>query len=245
MILATAQINPWKKKVGELLEEHLRLSELAANNGASVILFPEMSVTGYKRKLKKSGIFSVHDKRLSRLRQLAEEKSVFIIVGAPVQIDDKVFIASLIIQPDRKVIIYTKQFLHKGEEETFCSSSFHNPLVKINNDLFSLAICYDIENEIHVKSAKDNGASFYAPSIFYTSSGIPGAHLLLSDYARKNVLNVIMANYCGEVWGLEAGGGSGFWDTKGRLVASLDHHNPGLLFIEKKGERWIGKSMYL
>lgn len=40
-----------------------------------------------------------------------------------------------------------------------------------------------------------------------------------------------------------AGGESGFWDSSGKLVASLNSRDPGLLMIENMDDQWVGKSV--
>ena len=58
------------------------------------------------------------------------------------------------------------------------------------------------------------------------------AHEMLAGYAKNFSMQILMSNYCGHVWGLEAGGGSGFWTKDGNLVSKLDEENAGLLIID-------------
>lgn len=46
-------------------------------------------------------------------------------------------------------------------------------------------------------------------------------------------MNILMANFAGQSWGIEAAGKSAFWNSNGELVAQLNSHDEGLLLIEK------------
>jgi predicted amidohydrolase len=68
-------------------------------------------------------------------------------------------------------------------------------------------------------------------------------HDSLSEYARQNSMNILMSNYCGQLWGTEAGGRSAFWSNNGELIKELPEDNPGLLLINKDENGWIGKTI--
>lgn len=63
----------------------------------------------------------------------------------------------------------------------------------------------------------------------------PGITFMLSEYAKKYTITVLMSNYCGKVWGLNAGGNSAGWDHNGNLVAALNDNDKGLVMISKNG----------
>jgi predicted amidohydrolase len=68
MILASAQTNPKRFDINANLEVHYSLIELAAKHNADLILFPELSITGYEREKAKELIFEPDDSRLDELR---------------------------------------------------------------------------------------------------------------------------------------------------------------------------------
>ncbi len=112
MILTSAQTNPKRFDIQANLDEHYRLIELASENGADLILFPEMSITGYEREKAKELAFNQDDPRLNKLRELSVENKIIVIAGAPILIENNLYIGAFVIKPDNTVSIYTKQFLH-------------------------------------------------------------------------------------------------------------------------------------
>lgn len=243
MILAAAQTKPKQGDIESNLIDHYNMIDLASKNGVDLIVFPEMSITGYERENARSLAFTETDARLDHLRQLSVDTQMILLVGAPILLKKKLYIGAFIIQPDHSISIYTKQYLHPGEEEYFSSSFDDNPLIHLDTEQISVAICADIVNPRHADTACKNGSNLYIASIFYTPNGIAEAHQTLSDYSKQYHMNVLMANYCGQSWGLDSGGQSAFWNNNGDLIASLDNQGPGLLIVENIGNSWIGKEL--
>jgi len=241
MILAAAQTKPTRGDIDANLLDHYRLIELAAQNNAQLIAFPEMSITGYERENVQELAFSKDDSRLNHLKKLAIENNIIIIAGAPIQIESKMFIGEFIISPDNSVQIYTKQFLHEGEDEFFQSSFDHNPMMDIENKTISFAICADIDNPLHPENACKRETDIYIASIFFSPSGIPNAYRDLQSYAQKHTMNVLMSNFSGESWGSPSAGQSAFWNNKGELIAQMNDLDSGILLVEKLNENWTSK----
>ncbi|MCB0668047.1 MAG: carbon-nitrogen hydrolase family protein [Saprospiraceae bacterium] len=234
MKLAAAQIGTVTQDIEANLEKHYHLIEQAANNQADLILFPELSITGYERKNAREFAFSPDDERLRKLKEFAVRKQIIIIAGAPVNIRSEIFIGAFILLPDGSINIYTKQFLHAGEEQFYRSSFDFNPLIQFQQEKLSLAICSDINHSAHPAFAQSNGVSLYLAGIFFERDEMKKAHTILAGYARKYSMRVLMSNYCGSIWGLQAGGGSAFWDSEGHCIASLNDSDPGILLIQDK-----------
>jgi len=241
MIIASAQTKPKPGNVSDNLTDHYRLIKIAAEQGADLIVFPEMSITGYERENASSLAFTPDDNRLDTLKQLSNDHTIKIIAGAPIKINSDIFIGAFILQPNTPVSIYTKQFLHTGEEKYFTSSFDYNPIIQLGNEKISLAICFDIENPSHPEKACHYGCSLYIPCIFYSPEGISDAHDLLSSYAAKYSMNILLSNYCGESMNRPAGGGSAFWNKNGELITKSDTSGSGLLIAERKNDSWTGR----
>ena len=241
MILAAAQTKPTRGNIEANLKDHYRLIELAVQNGAQLIAFPEMSITGYERENAQKLAFKKDDSRLDHLKQLASKNNIIIIAGAPIQIEDQMFIGEFVIAPDNSVSIYTKQFLHEGEDEFFQPSFDYNPMITIEDQKISFAICADIDNPLHPENACKRATDIYIASIFFTPNGIPNAYRDLQSYAAKHKMNVLMSNFSGESWGYPSAGQSAFWNNKGELVAQMNDSDSGLLLVENKNGNWTSK----
>jgi predicted amidohydrolase len=243
MKLSAAQITSAGENIHENFRIHTEMIRKAAGSGADLILFPEMSLTGYEREKAAGLSFRPGDPKLDVLKRLAIDLRILIIAGAPLTIDGNCYIGAFILPQDGSEMIYIKKYLHKGEEEYFYASRAYDPVVDFQDERISLAICADIENPDHPLNANHvNHCSLYLAGIFYSAKGISGAHERLGEYAGKYGMNVLMANYCRKHWGVEAGGGSAFWDSKGKRIAFLNPDDPGLLLVEKKDGEWLPES---
>jgi predicted amidohydrolase len=241
MILTAAQTKPKRGDIKENLLDHYRLIKAASDEGSNLIVFPEMSITGYERENAHLLTFSLNDPRLDELIKLAFDRKIIIIAGAPISINSDLFIGEYIIQPDKSIMIYTKQFLHPGEEEYYESSFEYNPMISFENERISPAICADIDHPLHPESASKAGSSIYIASIFFSPNGIPSAHSSLSSYAKKYSMNILMSNYSGDSWGQPSGGRSAFWDINGKMIAEMNESDSGLLFVENNNGLWTGR----
>jgi predicted amidohydrolase len=81
--VAVAQTCPVKGDVLTNLEEHVRLVGIAASSGAQLVVFPELSLTGYELDLARDLAFSENDPRLCLLLEASSSSSVTLVVGAP------------------------------------------------------------------------------------------------------------------------------------------------------------------
>lgn len=232
MLLAAAQTKPVDNDFAANLQTHLRLCEDAAGKGVQLILFPEMSLTGYLLETAAQMAITPDDARLAPLQALAVKHQLTIIAGAPVRTGNQLHIGSFIFQPDGQTALYTKQFLHGDEVNYFTGSSSYNPMLHIGNERVASAICADLTHPEHPEAAHRKLATLYAAGIFYTPSGIAEAYEQLSGYAKTYRMHVLMANYSGPSCNFEAAGTSAFWNTDGKLVAALDKDSEGLLVVE-------------
>lgn len=100
MILAAAQTKPTRGNIEANLLDHYRLIELAVQNKAQLIVFPELSISGYEREDAQKLTFKKEDSRLDHLRKLAVENNIIIVAGAPIQNGNQLYIGEFIISPN-------------------------------------------------------------------------------------------------------------------------------------------------
>jgi predicted amidohydrolase len=241
MILAAAQTQPRRGDIDANLLDHYRLVKLASFNGAQLIVFPELSITGYEREDAARLAFTENDSRLDHLKKLAAKNKITIVAGAPIRIQSDLFLGEYCIAPNDSVSIYTKQFLHTGEDVYYKPSFDYNPILEIENERISCAICADIDNPKHPENASKNNSSTYIASIFFSPNGLTQAHQSLQSYATQYQMNVLMANFGGDSYGSPSGGRSAFWNKKGELIAQMEDSGSGLLIVEKQDNDWTSK----
>jgi predicted amidohydrolase len=242
MIIAAAQTMPRDGDIAGNLGDHDRLTEHAADCGAQLIVFPELSITGYLIKGADKFSFAPNDTRLNRLQVLANKRNITIVAGAPVRLPIGLCISSFIIRPNNRISIYTKQFLHTGEEEVYMPGFDNNPQLEIGGETVSFAICADISNPLHPDNASKRKTTLYIASIFFRPVSIGQAHGLLSSYAKKYSMNVLMANYGGPSSATDAGGHSAFWTSTGECIATTDRAGEAVLVVAKENGQWMNRS---
>ncbi len=116
MKIAAAQINSTVGEIQQNLIEHYRIIEVAIENQVQLITFPEMSITGYCRDEGEELAFTVNDTQLNKLQELSTKGDIIIVAGAPIKIKDKLHIGSFIINPNKSIQVYTKQYVHENEQ---------------------------------------------------------------------------------------------------------------------------------
>jgi len=232
MIVAAAQIKVQDGNIEANMGKHCSYANIAANKGARLILFPEMSLTGYLREEAQQHKFAVGDERLQPLQQIADERNIIIVAGAPIEIGEQLHIGAFIIQPDNKVEVYTKRFLHPGEEVAFEPSLNHNPTLQLDGETISIAICADTANPRHPMEAAANNATLYIAGVFDSPNGVIESHERLSRYAKQHKMKVLYTNFVGTTYNSPAAGQSAAWNNEGELLQVLTTDKEDLLVIE-------------
>jgi predicted amidohydrolase len=226
------------------LEHHCRLAELAAAKGVDVVVFPELSLTGYELDLAPTLAFSAEDERLGPLVAVADASGVTLVVGAPVRLASELHIGAFVLDPDRSIRVYTKRFLHGGEKAVFAPGDL-DPILELGDDRAALAICADISHPEHAEAAAMRSASLYLVGVFFSPEGYPADTDRLADYAVRHSMAVAMANAGGPATGFASAGGSAVWSDSGALVARLDGVGAGLVVARRSAGGWTGETVLL
>jgi predicted amidohydrolase len=245
MILAAAQTNPQRGQIESNLEQHYAMCNKALDLNAELIVFPELSISGYEREDAYKCFFTPDDARLLNLKKISVSEKIIIIAGAPIKIKTDLYIGSFIFSPEGKISIYVKQYLHTGEDLYYKSSFDFDPQFTLKDNRISLGICADVENVRHIRQARNKSSNLYIPSIFYTPESITKLHEKLSNYSKEYRMNILMSNFCVESYNLKAGGKSAFWNNRGKKISELNETEPGILIIEGEGNEWNGKPVYI
>ena len=193
LTVAAAQAVSARGDVKANLDQHCRLAELAADAGASVTVFPELSLTGYEPGIAAALAFSAEDERLKPLVDLADSRKVTLVVGAPVRLASGLHIGAFVIERGSPMRVYTKRHLHAGEESVFSPGPL-DPMIKLGDERAALAICAGTSHPEHAEAAARRGASLYLAGVFFTPEDYPAAAARLADYAALHSMGVVMAN---------------------------------------------------
>ena len=231
MRVAIAQIEAIKGNIEKNIENHLKWIKQAILNNADMVVFPELSLTGYEPDLAESLATNQDDTRLDEMQSLSDKNEITIGVGLPTRKERNVFVSMIIIQPYKERITYSKQYLYPPEKSIFKAGN--NPLVlNFETEVVSPAICYETSNEAHCEYASQNNATIYIASVLSSIGGIDAELKKLSDIAKNKNMVTFMANYVGKSGGYECAGKSSVWDTTGKLIGQLETGTEGILIYD-------------
>lgn len=237
MLLALCQLRPEAGDVAANVAAHVRMLRKAAEHGADLAVFPELSLTGYEPRLARGLAFATDDARLEPLRAFASSAPMHAIAGAPLRGADKPRIGAAWIARDGTVRWLGKQWLHDDELPFFDAQPAESPTVDVDAngvERIGFAICYELSRPEHAQRAFADGASAYLASVAKTARGVVAAHSRLAEIARKHSAPAWMVNCIGPCDGDEASGGTAAWDADGKAVASLPADAEGILFVDAR-----------
>jgi predicted amidohydrolase len=255
--IAAAQTVPVRGDVDANVEQHVRLARVAAEEQAQVLVFPELSLTGYELDLANQLAFSERDARLTPLAELASSLRLTLIVGAPVGTEAGLHIGAFILSPDRAIDLYTKHHLGAfpasaspdgvvpPAEDTVFRPGTRNPLVPFGNNTAAVAVCADTSQPAHPKAAADRGADTYLAGMFIIPAYFKYEAAALRSYAEVHSMAVVLANYGGPTGGLPPAGQSAIWSEMGESLAQLGAAGAGVAVAIETDAGWRAKAVML
>ncbi len=224
-------------KSGDLpanIATHLGFIEQAATHGIDLLLFPELSLTGYELPLLEGLAQAVIVQAIPALMEESRRLGITVVVGGPdVGPAGEIYIASFLIFPDRKCAVYRKQHLHPGEERFVVAGGTEPMVLPQGDELCALSICADMAHEQHAKAAAEAGATVYLSSALLSLAGYEADSLRLQRRAARLRLAVLLANHGGPSGGWESAGGSAFWSQQGICLAKTPGPGSFLLIATK------------
>lgn len=231
MKICVAQTRSVKGDIAGNIVHHKKFVDQAITLGAHLIIFPELSLTGYEPTLAKALATTPDDSRLEDFQTLSDMGKIVIGVGMPTQNVAAPSISMILFQPRQARQTYSKRYLHADEDPFFVSGPNYTGL-SVNGAGVALAICYELSVPEHSQNALKSGASVYIASVAKSASGVEKASKSLSDIARKYFVPVLMANAVGQSDDFMSTGNSSVWNSRGQLLKQLDDTHEGVLVFD-------------
>ncbi len=236
-VLAAAQTASVRNDVAANMVTHLRAVRTAAGLGVQLLVFPELSLTGYEHDCATELAFVPDDVRLGPLRDAAVDCGMVLVAGGPLHASCIVqegrdagkdsasmrrpCLGSIIALPDGSVRYYAKMHLHGKEQDVFAAGS--EPMVlPVSGETVGLAICADTCAPAHPQYYADKGAGVYAAGVMISKGGYAADAALFAGYARQHAMLTLMANHCVPTGGWDPAGRSGIWLPDGRHLCASD-----------------------
>ena len=242
MKICAAQTRPVKGDVQSNIERHKKLLDIASSNGAEIVIFPELSITGYEPELARELATTADDNRFDDFQKISDDKQMIIGIGMPTKNDAGIFISMILFQPHDARRIYSKKHLHSSEDKFFTSGQ-NFPVLTVDETNIALAICYELFVPEHSENAHKNGAKIYMASVVESKSDIERAMKTLSEIAEKYSMTVLMANCVGRTGVYDCDGKTSVWNDKGLLRGQLSEKSEGIIIFDTETQETIEKSI--
>jgi predicted amidohydrolase len=182
--------------------------------GARVVVFPELSLTGYE--LDASAI-SVEDPRLARIVEACAEVASIALVGAPVHGEDgRMHVAMLAVDGTGATFAYHKMWLGGAEPDRF-SPGGAPAVLEVDGWRLGLAICKDTGIPQHAADTAALGIDAYVAGVLESAEDAAVPEARARRIAADHHVWVAIASFAGSTGGGydHAAGGSGIWSPDG------------------------------
>ena len=230
MKICLAQIRSTKGDIGRNIEHHKQVIHLALEDQGDMIVFPELSITGYEPELAKKLAVHPDDNRFDDFQEIADNQQITIGIGVPLKAEGGICISMMIFHPCRPRQIYSKQYLHADEEPFFIPGENATSFLSDDSKI-ALGICYELSVPAHADEAFNHGAKIYLTSVAKSASGAEKASERLSEIAKAYSMISLMVNSIGPSDNFIGAGQSAIWNRQGDLIGQLDDEHEGLLMI--------------
>ncbi len=231
--------------VARNVQTHLAFVRAAAEQGVQLLVFPELSLTGYELQHLAAHVLDEDAAALAPLRQAARDHAVTLVVGTPAaaaRAGDLPSIGAWVLHADGSTTLCRKRHLH-GSETQFASAGKHDALVlPLAGISTGLAICADATHPEHVDAAARAGAALYASGAVISENGYAPEAAQLQGYAREHAMAVLLANHGGPSGGYMSAGRSAFWAPGGDEMAAAPGPGQCLVVATRNSDgHWSGR----
>lgn len=239
MIVAATQFAPVAGDVAANVGAMATLVRAAGAEGARVVVFAELSVTGYEPSLIRDSpelVLTEDDPRLEPVREACRAAKAAAVVNGPVarpgsHPGSRPGIATLVIGPDGGLLArYDKRHLYGVEAEVFEPGSVDGRFT-LDGVRFALATCYDNRfPELAERAAADDCAVYLASSVLGADNDSFTA--VYPARARDFGLHVVLGNVLGPNEDGVGGGLAGAWGPDGVRLADAGPDEPGFVLVK-------------
>jgi len=242
MKICIAQNKPVVGDIPQNIENHLGLISLALPYNPEIIIFPELSITGYDFGAALALATDINDSRFDVFQKFSDFHSVIIGIGVPLREKAKTCISMILFLPKKSRELYSKKYLHPEETMHFSPGKTTIGLIGPYQEV-ALAICYEISVPAHVKNVDKCGAKVYMASVAKFTNGIEASLKRLSDIGSDYNMTVMMANSVGICGNNRCAGRSTIWDNNGLLMDQLNATDEGILLLDTDTKTVVNKTL--
>ncbi|WMX47228.1 carbon-nitrogen hydrolase family protein [Streptomyces roseicoloratus] len=230
MLVAATQFAPVAGDVAANVRSIAALVRAAGTQGARVVVFAELSLSGYEPSLIRdtpSLVLDEDDARLDPVREACRAVSAAAVVNGPVRTPaGRPGITTLVIGPDGSTLArYDKRHLYGVEAEVFAPGTADGRF-ELDGIRFALATCYDNRFPELAERAAADGCSVYLASSVLGADNDSFA-TVYPKRAADHALYVVLGNVLGPNEDGVGCGLAGVWGPDGARLADAGPGEPG------------------
>jgi predicted amidohydrolase len=239
--IAAAQVPSVRGDIAANIRRHVAAITSAAEQGISVLVFPELSLVGYEPDLAAELAITATDERLAPLAALAQQHRMEVVVGAPLRrAGTKPGLGAILFAADGSTRTYAKMHLG-GSESTFFAPGDAPLTFATHEQTIGLAICADSSKPSHPQAYADGGSTVYAAGVFLNAEWYATDSPRLAEYASRLRMLVVMANHAASVGTYVSVGKSAVWAPDGALLVEAVGTESSLVIATRSREAWRGE----
>ncbi|KOG25630.1 hydrolase [Streptomyces viridochromogenes] len=235
VITAATQFAPVAGDIDANVRTIAGLVRAAGAEGARVVVFAELCLTGYEPSLIRDTpglVLTEDDPRLAPVREACRAAGAAAVVNGPVRTGGTgVGITTLVIGPDGSLLArYDKRNLYGVEAEVFEPGAVDGRFT-LDGVRFATATCYDNRfPELAARAAADGCAVYLASSVL--SADNDSFDEVYPARARDFGLYVVLGNVLGPNEDGVGAGRAGAWGPDGERIADAGDAAPGFVLAE-------------
>ncbi|WP_157847604.1 carbon-nitrogen hydrolase family protein [Streptomyces violens] len=235
--VAVAQTQAMPGEVTHNVAEAARVVREAGERGVRVLLFPELSLTGYEPGWLRASLpekaVDPYGTELDAIRDASRDSGVTAIVGAPTAHGKRSAISALVIDSQGETAaVGHKQHLEVHEREIF-SPGAGTCTVTVDGWRLAVGICYDASFPEHVRAAALAGADAYlCGGAFVQGESDHRRSVYFPARALENTMYVLFANFVGQQGPWNFCGRSAVYGPDGRPLVEAGNRVPEIAIAD-------------
>ena len=185
---------------------------------ARVVVFPELSLTGYELA---AAAMAADDARLAPIVDVCAETGSVALVGAPVAGEDgRAYIAMLAVDGTGARVAYRKMWLGGAEPDRFSPGDVP-AVIDLDGWRLGLAVCKDSRVAQHAADTAAVGMDVYVAGMVESAVDAAAPDERARRVAADHGVDVAIASFAGPTGGGfdDTAGGSGIWSSNGERMA--------------------------
>ncbi|MFB6839292.1 carbon-nitrogen hydrolase family protein [Streptomyces sp. NPDC056361] len=235
MIVAATQFAPVAGDIDANVRTIAGLVRAAGAEGARVVVFAELCLTGYEPSLIRDTpglVLAEDDARLAPVREACRAAGAAAVVNGPVRNGgSRPGLGTLVIGPDGSLLTrYDKRNLYGVEAEVFAPGTADGRFT-LDGVGFALATCYDNRFPELAERAAAAGCSVYLASSVLSADN-DSFEAVYPVRARDFGLHVVLGNVLGSNEDGVGAGRAGAWGPDGERIADAGDAGPGFALAE-------------